>query len=204
LKYLLLKVDRYYSDKFEMFGPEPKGVDWKNREHQLKRFNVLMDIGISSGDRVLDVGCGYGAFYDYMVKKGLKVDYVGVEMVASMVEYAKQRFKNANFLHADFLTLELSEGFDYVLASGTYHVKLDVEEKEWWEKVVKPSIEKMWRLCRKGIAFNMMSPFVDDRYDRLFYPEISEVMDFVSGFTRKFTFRHDYGLFEFTVYLWRD
>ena len=30
------------------------------------RFQVLQEIGIKSGDRILDVGCGLGDFYSYL------------------------------------------------------------------------------------------------------------------------------------------
>ena len=56
----------------------------------------------------------------------------------------------------------------------------------------------------KGVAFNVMSKHVDWERDDLFHLPFDEMAGFVTrNLTRNFVIRNDYGLFEYTVYLYR-
>ena len=54
----------YYADQFQewnntKWNHSPLAVGWNDgKGNQRKRFETLVDIGIESGDSVLDVGCG--------------------------------------------------------------------------------------------------------------------------------------------------
>ena len=50
----------------------------------------------------------------------------------------------------------------------------------------------------------MMTAYVDFREDRLFYYSPEEIFRFSKTLTKRVLLRHDYPLFEFTVYLYKD
>jgi hypothetical protein len=55
-----------------------------------------------------------------------------------------------------------------------------------------------------GIAFNVMSKQVDWERDDLFHLSFDQVATFLSReVSRHFEFRHDYGLYEYTTYVYR-
>ena len=83
-----LKVERYYSDKINRYGVEPKGVDWKDVESQNLRFFQLMRImeaDIEESKTLLDLGCGYGALLDFLKSQNLDCDYLGVDLSEEMI-----------------------------------------------------------------------------------------------------------------------
>ena len=65
-------------------------------------------------------------------------------------------------------------------------------------------IKKAYSLCNRGIAFNVMSKDVDWERDDLFHLPLSELSHFLTGeISRNFIIRNDYGLYEYTTYLYR-
>src|SRR3989338_637976 len=54
---------------------------------------------LKPGDSVLDVGCGGGTKYAYLVKKGLRV--VGIDFSEKMIEIAKREVPEGTFLVLD-------------------------------------------------------------------------------------------------------
>ena len=65
-------------------------------------------------------------------------------------------------------------------------------------------IGKMFKLCKKGIAFNMMSTAVNFFAPNLYYKYPAEIFTYcLSEITKKIKIDHSYGLYEFTVYLYK-
>ena len=59
--------------------------------------------------------------------------------------------------------------------------------------------------ARIGIAFNVMSKNVDWERDDLFHWGLDELTAFLTkDISRRFVLRNDYGLYEYTVYVYRD
>src|SRR6266851_828983 len=69
----------WYEDKVRRYGYDHRGLGFRNKSSQEKRFEALLALGDFDGSRVLDVGCGFGDFlahqpdenYDYVVASGL-------------------------------------------------------------------------------------------------------------------------------------
>jgi trans-aconitate methyltransferase len=68
---------------------------------------------------VLDVGCGMGEpIARYLIKAGLSV--VGIDSSPSLIESARQRFPNAEWLIGDMRELALDRRFDGILAWDSF------------------------------------------------------------------------------------
>lgn len=70
-----------------------------------------------SGERVLDLGCGYGYYSDYFA--GIGANAVGIDGSEKMIEIARERYPNLAFYVADIektLPLE-NESFDIVFSN---------------------------------------------------------------------------------------
>jgi hypothetical protein len=62
-----------------------------------------------------------------------------------------------------------------------------------------------WPLARKGMAFNVMSAQVDWKRDDLFHVPFDTMASLVKArLSRHFHFRQDYGLYEFTTYVYHE
>ena len=66
-KIIILDVANYYSSKLAEYGENFRGVDWSSEDGQNLRFQQLCKIiETDQTFSINDLGCGYGALYDYM------------------------------------------------------------------------------------------------------------------------------------------
>ena len=196
----------YYETALATHGSGPQAVNWRDTETQELRFDMLLKVGDLSGMRVHDVGCGLAHFHDVLRKKYPDSLYVGSDISEKMILAARTRAGAAPELHHTNIlsgTIEPWMKADYVINSGLFTVRGETREDEWWE-FVQTMISRMYELSSRGIAFNLMTSFVDYRDDHLFYIHPGKVMDFcVSNLGRNVVIRHDYPLWEYMVYAYK-
>ncbi len=199
-------IKNHYRELFKKHGYSAKSVQWSDKSTQFKRFEVLSQV-TEKIKSVIDVGCGFGDFYGYLKSRGFSGKYLGLDYVDEFIENATNAYKekNAKFSIFDLYNDELPDGFDYIILSGVFNNK-----KSDNEEFMLRTIEKMYNACRKGVAFNAMSKYVDYFDDDLYYSNPMAVFDYCKKkLTRKVTIRHDYLVkensipFEYTMYLYK-
>jgi len=198
----MVKIDKqiiakYYGGKFLKHGDTPRGVDWKDKESQLIRFksfdHLFMD---SKSFSVLDYGCGKGDLYIYLKNKYKKIKYYGVDLAQEMIDFAEKKF--AKMKNCSFSTEYKKTQPDYCVASGTFTVKHNFSNKEWYEYMLD-EIDKLYRSAGKGIGFNLMTSYVDFKAKHLFYMDPSKMMDQMIRKYKHVDIVHSYPLYEYTV-----
>jgi SAM-dependent methyltransferase len=190
-----------YADRFKQYGVDIKTLASGNRERQLLRFKIFSEIGKIDGHSVLDLGCGFGDFYQYLKDQGIQVDYTGIDICPPFIEACRQRFPEAHFKVADIQKDDLGRRFDYIVCSQVYNNKL---QKENNEEVMRDVIRKGFALCDIAFAVDMITKYVDYQEEKLHYYSPEEIFAFCKGLTKRVMLRHDYPLFEFMVCLYRD
>lgn len=111
-QYLLQKTTQDYNLIAEQFS--------RAREKIWEEMRFLFDDYLISGERVLDLGCGNGRFYQAMKDK--KVDYIGVDSSEKLIGIAKKRYPEARFEVADALNLPFPNNyFDKVYSIAVLH-----------------------------------------------------------------------------------
>jgi len=176
---------------------------WRSKESQLMRFEVLLG-EIIDGDRILDVGCGTGDFYQYLKDSGLNFSYVGTDISPELLKIAESRYKkeNARFVLMDILDLEpnyrwLSKS-EVVVASGIFTMR-----KHRSLEYLDTMISRMMALSTSVVAFNLLSSFADEIKDSSRYYSPSEVIMLITRHTHKFKILHDYMPHDFTCVLYK-
>ena len=93
---------RWYEDKVRTYGFDHRGLGFRTRTSQIKRFEALAAVGDLDGQRVLDVGCGFGDFLSYLHERGIRPAYTGIDVCEPMVRRCVERFGgDASFHVAD-------------------------------------------------------------------------------------------------------
>jgi hypothetical protein len=94
--------------------------------------------------------------------------------------------------------------FDYVIMNGVINLKVSASFDRmlaYWKALVGA----VYPNARIGPAFNVMSKQVDWERDDLFHLPFDMLADFLTReINRHFVIRHDYGLYEYTVYVYRE
>lgn len=197
----LTPIVEYFRKHLQEHGTGARGMDWKDRESQYLRFQVISKyIDTRSRASVLDVGCGSGEFLAFARENNLDIDYLGIDICPDMVEACRQRFGGDSTFCGDATDMcKNGKKYDYVIASGTFNAKIDISEA-MWESHFRRNIRAMFEMCRIALVFNVMTSFVDRRYDRLYYPNCGDLSRFVvEELSRRFIIDHSYPLYEMTV-----
>lgn len=199
-------VADYYTKKIEEFGASHQGVDWNSTGSQELRFKQLLQVVDATKFYSLnDLGCGYGALFDYMVndEQAADLEYCGYDLSESMIDAGKSLHNDAR---CKFILGSTMEKADYTVASGIYNVRMETGDKEWLEYVYD-SLERVNEASRRGFAFNMLTSFSDKEKQRdyLYYADPCEFFTLCKKrYSRNVALLHDYGLYEFTILVRKD
>lgn len=201
-------IQRHYEETLAMFGPNVHGVDWPNLEDLETRFRIMAS-GVPATDepvRLLDVGCGVGLFLDYLIQNVVPGTwcYTGLDISPAMIDQARSRHPLARFLSRDLIAQpDLGEQHDFAILNGVFTVKRDLSQDQM-QAFVEALLQAVWPHCRLGLAFNVMTVHVDYPRDDLFHWPIDEAVAFATrALSREVRVRADYGLCEYTTFVYR-
>lgn len=195
------EVIRHYECCLINNTDQAQQVGWKDKKSQFLRFQILSEIADLNNKSILDVGCGLGEFYNYLNLHRINVKYHGIDLSDKFIEKAKSLYPDGHFEQSDILT-KYNKKFDYIISSGIFNVKNDLT-MSYFTIYIKKTIKKMYDLCIQGVAFNMITTYVDFKVDSLYYSDPCKVFKFCKKITPYVVLRHDYPLFEYTIYLFK-
>lgn len=198
---ILTEVASYYSAKLAEHGETPHGVDWNGEESQTLRFDQLSKIIAGSESiSVNDLGCGYGAYFAYLLQRYKDVRYTGLDVSGDMVAAAKRRYEAAS--NARFVCAAVPDQMaDFGVASGIFNVRLGRSDSDW-QAYLHTTLDVLDRTSIKGFAFNCLTSYsdADKMRDYLYYADPCAVFDYCKRhYSRNVALLHDYGLYEFTI-----
>lgn len=199
---LLSEVASYYSDKLAEYGETPHGVDWNGEDSQILRFEQLCRLiqDESEAFSLNDLGCGYGAMFDFLSKKYSITSYLGIDVSEEMVRAAESRYK-ATPVARFIAKAEPDVVADYSIASGIFNVRLERTDREWYD-YLQATLDILDRTSRRGFAFNCLTSYSDEDKKRgyLYYADPCRLFDLCKNrYSRNIALLHDYELFEFTI-----
>lgn len=188
-----------YESRIAEYGEGIETLGWKDKESQRVRFEVLSGIGDLTGCSVLDVGCGFGDLYGFLSERFKGLTYLGVDISPRFVEIARKKHPDAKFSCTDIIKDRLAPGsYDYVLSSGIFNTRLS-DNGEFFRRLAG----EMFNVCGRGTAFNLLTNYVDYEREDLYYYDPASVFNTCRGWTRSIILRHDYPLYEFSVFMYR-
>jgi SAM-dependent methyltransferase len=198
---LLGEVANYYSAKLAEHGATPRGVDWNGEESQILRFSQLTKI-ISNPESfsINDLGCGYGALFDYLRGKYQEFTYTGCDVSSDMILAAHaQHSASAN---AQFVVGAAPPSMaGYGIASGIFNVRHGRSDAEWID-YLESTLDVLDRTSQHGFAFNCLTSYSDSdkMCDYLYYADPCALFDLCKRrYSRHVALLHDYGIYEFTI-----
>ena len=190
-------VKEFYKNRIDLYGLTSRVV-WDNVESQRLRFKILTEIGDLNGKSVLDVGCGFGDFYEFLAESHINVlKYSGIDLVEDMIKEARKRHFLPDFEVFDILKHNVKK-FDYVFGSGIFNVSFD-----GWIDHTYIMLKKMFYACNIGIAVNFLSWYAENLSPKCHYVHPSLILGVAFDLSSKVVFRHDYKINDFTLYIYR-
>ena len=197
----MIEVDKYFTSKLAEHGESALGVDYNGEESQTLRFELLSKI-IDSPDHfsINDLGCGYGAFNDFLFKRYSSFSYCGIDLCESMIKAAEKRYSNdtqTRFLHST----EPDQIADYGVASGIFNLKLGRSDNEC-RTDLQAILDILNLTSKAGFAFNCLTSYsdADKMRNDLYYADPCDFFDLCKRrYSKNVALLHDYNLYDFTI-----
>jgi len=200
-----LKLAKHYNECFQKHGDNNLGVDWPNYKDTLIRHQVMFDLIKDKNSTLLDFGCGLGHFLKWILEtQDHSPIYSGLDINESFYQVCKDKYPFIDFYYTDILVNNNIPNFDYIVCNGTFTEKRELSQDEMMS-FFKSALIELWSKCNKGIAFNVMSKNVDWEREDLFHVSMDELSLWLSkNLSRNIVMRQDYGLYEYTVYVYKN
>lgn len=200
---LLPEIDTtsWYEDKVRRFGFDHRGLGFRSRSSQERRFEALLALGDMHQRSVLDVGCGFGDFLQFLRERGIEPRYTGLDICEPMVRRCRERFAGAeaSFVVGDALEHRPGETYDFVVASGIFGLGAPGARER-----IEPTLERMFSWSRRGCAANFLSAFAPEQVPERVYVEPHEMLALGLQLTPAVRIDHSYLPNDFTLYLYRE
>ena len=204
-----LSIVAHYESCLERFGDTHLGVDWPKQEDAQTRYQVMLEVVRPEDQtrtvRLLDFGCGASHLYEHMLARGLhNIAYAGLDLSQKFVDLSRRKFPANQYYCVDLLDgAAVIPSFDYVVLNGVFTEKRALTFDQMF-LYFKQLIKEVFKSAEIGLAFNVMSQHVDWERDDLFHLGFDSLAHFLkTELTRNFVFRNDYGLYEYTAYVYR-
>lgn len=198
-------VKSYFDKRIQEHGASPRGSDWNSETSQNIRFDQLLKVIESQSFSLLDYGCGYGALADYLVDKGLDVEYYGYDILESAIETARQAHANKS-RRTFFTDKSVLPVCDYTVASGIFNFRGDQSFDDWTNYVISV-LNDFNELSRLGFSSNFLTKYSDADKMRpdLYYADPMLLFDYCKrNFSKNVALLHDYRLYDFTLLVRKD
>ena len=184
------QINTHYKNLFDQYGYSSNAVQFRDKSSHLARFQLLKEISCDLGS-VLDIGAGLAHFYTYLREHGFEGRYLGLEFVEQFVESANRLMADDKFAevrHFDVRSGEFPMGFDYGFVSGVFN-----NARENSDDFMYNTLKKLWTVCEKGMAFNILSTYVEYFDSELVYVNPEKMFKFLKcDLQGHIVMHHDY------------
>lgn len=199
---------QHWSRKAEAHAGTPQAVGSESLAHKALRYRLIVEtIADLDGISILDVGAGVGDFFGYLSAEcpSAGVRYTGTELTEALCAQGKEKYPGIDLRLLDIATeIELApKSFDYVVMSGLFHQYGSVSKERWSAHMVF-LLERGFRLCRRGLVFNVLNRFAEFERPGNFHVDTIALQGEIYGrMGRYFEVRNAYPLFETTFGVFR-
>lgn len=205
-----LDIVTHYEACLAAHGDTHRGVDWPDADDAAKRYDVMLGVldhpRRPPGPSLLDFGCGAGHLLEHLRRAGPEdVRYLGADISPRFIDLCRRKFPDESFTLVDVLREpDRLPAADFVVANGVFTEKRSLSWVAMWDHT-RRMIAALFRGARVGLAFNVMSHHVDWQRDDLFHLPFDTLAAFLrADVSRHVLLRADYGLYEYTAYVYRE
>ncbi|CCH48598.1 methyltransferase [Pseudodesulfovibrio piezophilus] len=193
-----LQMKQRYSVRYGEMGYNIRTLGWGTVEQQQYRFAQTIDMVDLTGASVLDIGCGFGDYADFLRDHGVDYQsYLGIDINQDLLQEAGYRhaekernaFKQFN-LSTDSCEEPMAD-VGIMLGVLNMHLKDQMDNYEYTALMIKKAL----KLVRKALIVDFLSSQLTPEYPRedfVFYHEPGRMLDLSFQMSSNVKMKHDY------------
>ncbi|AEV70261.1 class I SAM-dependent methyltransferase [Acetivibrio clariflavus] len=166
-------IEAYYKPKIGKGLPDFEVLGWESKEAQYMRFEIFTSNVDIKNKKILDVGCGLGNLLEYLIDKGINIEYTGVDILEDMIESVKRKNLPGKFYCMDIFKQHPFErkSFDIVYTSGIFNLNMGNNMD-----FLKKAFGRFAELSKEKVVFNLLDRNSPDKEDTYYYYDHNQVV----------------------------
>jgi SAM-dependent methyltransferase len=188
-----------YSGRYKELGKSIRTLGWGNKEQQMLRFANTLRADDLNGKSVIDIGCGFGDYFDFLSNEGIQLkSYTGTDINPDFISEGNKTIKEkCEFIEADLLKddlhLKSDSGWDAGIMLGLLNYNLGSPELNY--QYSEKMISNAFRLVNKVLIVDFLSSKLFEGYpkeDFVFYHDPAKMFNLASSLSSNTVLIHDY------------
>ncbi|HTG00665.1 MAG TPA: class I SAM-dependent methyltransferase [Nitrospirota bacterium] len=191
----------FYNRHYGKFGDRPEALRW-TPQGQLKRYHTFLEIAADlNHQNILDYGCGLADFYKFLKRRGINVNYTGVDINENFIATAKRKYPECNFRVMNIDDDALEGYYDYIFICGVFNLRVPGVQDD-----LRNALVTLFKHCNKGLALNALSSHTPVKDVELNFTSPEDIVKFaIENLSPSVVLRHDrlpndFTLFVYTAY----
>lgn len=167
---LMLKETELLYPKYTMANWEYKASNLEQAQmHMLD--DLIEKVDIKDGDKILDLGCGWGSASNYILERFPNVQVTALNLSHEQCEYMREKMQDSNsyfssdrftLYEKDFNDIDLPTKFDKILAIGLFeHVGNLTKSFKKLADLLQDDGKVLIHIITTSLPYNITHPFIN-------------------------------------------
>ena len=151
------EIAEIYNERFLEFGPLPEASMWYSKKRQFARFDIILNqiklLSHKNKISVSDIGCGYGAFLEFVSERkySRELYYYGYDVSDEVVKFCQKKYsKRASFYTGSIPVFDS----DFIIMSGTFNF-FPSHDYNAWRQYFYNFLNLLWSKLKRAMIFNL-------------------------------------------------
>ena len=170
IKEYINNINKHYDKTINRYGFNIKGLGWRKGGLN-KRYKIINESISFKNKSILDYGCGFCNFYEYIKKKKIKIkSYSGVEINPKIRSFISNKFKKKITIHHKLPKTK----YDIVISNGVHNYKT-----KNCEKIFYKDIHNLLKITKRAFIISFINNNVDYKESYLSYKSLLKIIKFI-------------------------
>ena len=153
------KIAEIYNQRFLKLGPAPEASMWFSKKRQFTRFDIIFNeikLLTKNNERsIIDIGCGYGAFLEFLLERGADDiwSYYGYDVSNEVIKFCKEKYSQGAAFYTGSIPTFTAE---FIIMSGTYNF-FPTKDYNSWRLYFYRSLKTLWSKTTRAMIFNLQT-----------------------------------------------
>ena len=195
------RVVQRYQERIAQHGATFESLNSGSQEKQVIRQWVHSSALRGEQPSILEVGCGLGDFYGYLIEHKRDCAYRGYDIVPEYIAECRHTYPQVEFEVRNIFLEGIDGSYDTVVMSQVLNNRYQKSDNM---QVMKRALELGFQHTRVSVSVDMLSTYVDFRNPVLYYYSPEDIFRMAKSIAPRVLIRHDYRAFEFCIQLFHQ